>query len=81
MCTGDSLCTEICPELFDMGDDRLAYVKEVDWPTIYGPRGAVGAEPALQMGEGQATIPEDILEAVIEAVEECHGECIYIEEE
>ena len=31
LCTGDGLCVEICPGLFDMHDDGLAYVKEADW--------------------------------------------------
>ena len=37
LCTGDGLCVEICPSLFDMHDDGLAYVKEADWKSLYGP--------------------------------------------
>ena len=37
LCTGDGLCVEICPSLFDMHDDGLAYVKEADWNSLYGP--------------------------------------------
>ena len=62
-----------------MHDDGLAYVKEADWPTIYGPDGAAKGDPALQMAEGMAMIPESDLEAAIEAAEECPGECIFIE--
>ena len=36
LCTGDGLCVEICPSLFDMHDDGLAYVKEVEWKWIKG---------------------------------------------
>ena len=36
LCTGDGLCVEICPSLFDMHDDGLAYVKEADWKSLYG---------------------------------------------
>jgi ferredoxin len=79
LCTGDGICVEICPPLFGMHDDGLAYVKEADWPTIYGPDGAAKGDPALQMVEGMAMIPEADLEAAIEAAEECPGECIFIE--
>lgn len=40
LCTGDGLCAEIAPDNFEMHDDGLAYVKEVGWPTMYGPDGA-----------------------------------------
>ena len=72
---------EICPSLFDMHDDGLAYVKEANWPTIYGPDGVPKGEPALQMVPGLAVVPESDIEATIEAAEECPGECIFIEVE
>ncbi len=79
LCTGDGLCAEICPDIFEMHDDGLAYVKEVDWPTMYGPDGAAKGEPAYQMAEGLAAVPDSHVDAVIESAEECPGECIYIE--
>lgn len=27
-CTGDGLCQDLCPEVFEMQDDGLAYVKQ-----------------------------------------------------
>ena len=75
LCTGDGLCAEIEPAIFEMHDDGLAYVKEVGWPNILNG----GTEPALQMAEGMAAIPEDLLSNVIDAAEECPGECIYID--
>ena len=39
LCTGDGLCVEICPPLFEMHDDGLAYVKEEVWPTLYSKDG------------------------------------------
>lgn len=78
LCTGDGLCVEICPVLFEMGDDGLAYVKEADWPNLFGPAGS-GSGPALQGAAGQAAIPADQLDATIEAAEDCPGECIFIE--
>lgn len=79
LCTGDGLCAEIAPAVFEMHNDGLAYVKEVDWPNLMGPSGK-GEGPVYQMAEGLAHIPDDLLDSVIEAAEECPGECIFIEE-
>lgn len=76
LCTGDGLCTEITPDIFEMHTDGLAYVKEVDWSDIYNGK---GNEPVLQMGEGMADVPEKLLASTIESAEECPGECIFIE--
>ena len=80
LCTGDGICAEICPPIFEMHDDGLAYVKEEDWQSLVGPDGGNG-DPALKMAEGMAGVSEELLEAVIESAEECPGECIYIEDE
>ncbi|HIN12028.1 MAG TPA: ferredoxin [Acidobacteria bacterium] len=80
LCTGDGICAEICPPIFEMHDDGLAYVKEEDWQSLVGPDGGNG-DPALKMAEGMAGVSEELLEAVIESAEECPGECIYIEVE
>ena len=77
LCTGDGICVEICPPLFDMHSDGLAYVKEADWPTLFGLDGS--SEPVYQMAEGMAEVTQELLEATIEAAEECPGECIFIE--
>jgi ferredoxin len=76
LCTGDGLCAEIAPDIFEMHDDGLAYVKEVGWPTMYG---AAKGEPVYKMATGSAGVPEEHLEAVIESAEECPGECIFID--
>ena len=79
LCTGDGLCAEICPDVFWGQDDGLYYVKEIaaHWGTetlFDGKTNPAGAE-------GMARIPESLLESVIEAAEECPGECIFIEVE
>jgi len=79
LCTGDGICVEICPPLFDMHEDGLAYVKEAFWPTIYGPDGSPKGDPALRMAAGVAVVTDELAEATIEAAEECPGECIFIE--
>jgi ferredoxin len=70
LCTGDGLCEEIAPDVFTLLDDGLAYVKEGD-KVFSDPGGA----------EGLANVPAGQEEAVIEAAEECPGECIFIEVE
>lgn len=79
LCTGDGICVEICPSVFDMHQDGLAYVKEPDWPNLYGPEGSPKGEPVHKMSEGMATVPDEDIDALIEAAEECPGECIFIE--
>ena len=59
LCTGDGLCEEICPDVFTLLDDGLAYVK-ADGNALNDPGGAAS-------------------QAVVEASEECPGECIFIE--
>ncbi len=80
LCTGDGICAEICPKVFEMHGDGLAYVKEVSWPNRFGASGQ-GTDPALQMGEGTAAVPDDLLDDIIEAAEACPGECIFINPE
>ena len=78
LCTGDGLCVEITPDIFEMHDDGLAYVKEVHWKSIAGPDGGKG-DPVYKMAEGTASVPEELVEATIESAEECPGECIFID--
>lgn len=68
LCTGDGLCEEICPQVFTLGDDGLAYVK--DGKRILDDPGGV---------EGLAPVPDEYEDAVREAAEECPGECIFVE--
>ena len=72
LCTGDGLCEEICPDVFTLLDDGLAYVKE-------GSKVYATAQGNPQGADGMAVIPEGLLDAVIESAEECPGECIFIE--
>jgi ferredoxin len=68
LCTGDGLCEEICPDVFTLLDDGLAYVK--DGATVMSsPGGAAGT----------VVVAPSLYDAVTEASEECPGECIFIE--
>jgi len=78
LCTGDGICAEIAPKVFEMDDDGLAYVKEVDWPNRFGAGGS-GSDPALKGAEGTAAVPDAMLDDAIEAAEECPGECIFFD--
>lgn len=79
LCTGDGLCAEICPAIFEMHDDGLAYVKEPEWLSIYGENELDGKTPVYQMAEGMATVPDKLVADTIESAEECPGECIFID--
>jgi len=78
LCTGDALCSETCPDIFEMHEDGLAYVKEADWPDLYGPEGTADS-PVYRMAAGQASVPDELVESVIEAADGCPGDCIFIE--
>lgn len=78
LCTGDGLCTELAPKVFEMHSDGLAYVKDPSWPNLFGP-GGQGTEPVLKMADGVAAFPDSMLDDVVAAAEECPGECIFIE--
>jgi ferredoxin len=77
LCTGDGICVEIASPIFGLHDDGLAYVKEQSWPSIGGPSG--GGSPALVGASGSASVPDGLVAEVVEAAEECPGECIFIE--
>ncbi len=79
LCTGDGLCEEIAPEAFFGQDDGLFYVKESAEHFGVEKRFDGATNPAGS--DGMARIPEPSLERVIEAAEECPGECIFIEVE
>jgi ferredoxin len=68
LCTGDGLCEEICPDVFTLLDDGLAYVKD-SGNVLNNPGGSAGI----------AVVPADLEDAVVEASEECPGECIFVE--
>ena len=68
LCTGDGLCEEICPDVFTLLDDGLAYVK--DGTNVQNDPGGAA---------GMVAVPGALEDAVVEASEECPGECIFIE--
>lgn len=79
LCTGDGLCAEIATAVFFMHSDGLAYVRED--AAHFGTTVQLDeqGEPVLQMAEGSARVPDDLHGLVVEAADECPGECIFIE--
>jgi ferredoxin len=64
-CTGDGLCAEEAPDVFELDIDGLAYVK--------------GDDGELRTAPGAAVpVPRPVLLDVIESARRCPGECIYV---
>jgi ferredoxin len=69
LCTGDGLCEDICPDVFVVLQDGIAYVRSSD--------GVIGNDPG---GSGSMVdVPVRKMQEVISAAETCPGECIFIE--
>jgi len=66
LCTGDGLCVQYAPEVFEFDVDGLAYVKDG------------GGELRLAAGS-RVEVPEHLRLEVIDAARECPGDCIHVE--
>lgn len=65
LCTGDGLCVQYAPEVFEFDVDGLAYVKAPDG--------------SLQLDEGASVeVPADAVARVVDSAIECPGDCIYV---
>lgn len=65
LCTGDGLCVQYAPDVFEIDIDGLAYVKDADGTMLSAP-GACAAVPAAALRD------------VLDSAKECPGECIYV---
>jgi ferredoxin len=65
LCTGDGLCVQYAPEVFEFDVDGLAYVKDGS------------GELQLSPG-GRADVPSRLRLDVIDAAKECPGDCIHV---
>ncbi|MGC4897116.1 ferredoxin [Micromonospora sp. DT31] len=65
LCTGDGLCVQYAPEVFEFDVDGLAYVK--------GPDGELRQTPGAR-----TDVPEHLRLEVIDSAKECPGECIHV---
>ena len=68
LCTGDGLCVDHCPEVFVLLEDGISYVHDDTGPRNDpgGPDGLVDVRPRWDT-------------AVVNAAEDCPGECIFLE--
>ncbi|MEO6124712.1 MAG: ferredoxin [Ilumatobacteraceae bacterium] len=70
LCTGDGLCLDHCPDVFVQLEDGIAYVAEFG-VALNDPGGAGSL----------AFVPGRQWQAVVDAADDCPGECIFIEME
>ena len=66
LCTGDGLCVQYAPEVFEFDIDGLAYVKD-------------GAGELLTSPGSRAAVPDRLRLEVIDSARECPGDCIHVE--
>jgi ferredoxin len=65
LCTGDGLCVQYAPEVFEFDIDGLAYVKD-------------GEDELLSAPGARAEVPARLRLDVINSAKECPGECIHV---
>jgi ferredoxin len=65
LCTGDGLCVQYAPEVFEFDIDGLAYVKN-------------GAGDLLAAPGQRAEVPSGLRLDVISSAKECPGDCIHV---
>ncbi|MFF1278999.1 ferredoxin [Streptomyces marokkonensis] len=65
LCTGDGICAQYAPEVFELDIDGLAYVKS-------------DQDELLQSPGSTTRIPLDLLTDVVDSAKECPGECIHV---
>jgi ferredoxin len=65
LCTGDGLCVQYAPEVFEFDIDGLAYVKNDSGDLLAAPR-------------QRAAVPSNLRLDVISSAKECPGDCIHV---
>jgi ferredoxin len=65
LCTGDGLCVQYAPEVFEFDIDGLAYVKDT-------------ADELLTTPGARADVPDSLRLDVISSAKECPGDCIHV---
>jgi ferredoxin len=65
LCTGDGLCAQYAPDVFELDIDGLAYVK--------------GADGELRTAPGESVpVPAAAARDVLDSARECPGVCIHV---
>jgi ferredoxin len=76
-CMGAGTCGQIVPEVFVERTDGVWAVKEDG--SFFGSDTIFDGRSAPEGHLGRARVPSPLLDLVIEAAEECPGECIFVE--
>jgi ferredoxin len=63
-CSGVGVCVQDCPQVFTLGSDGLAYITVGG--RVYG-------------SNEVAVVDDSLIEAVLDAAEDCPEQCIYLE--
>jgi ferredoxin len=66
LCTGDGICAQYAPDVFELDIDGIAYVKD-------RPDGDL-----LTGAQAMARVPADLVVNVIDSAKECPGDCIHV---
>jgi ferredoxin len=66
LCTGDGLCVQYAPEVFEFDIDGLAYVKDT--------AGELLTDPGTR-----TAVPDHLRLEVIDSARDCPGDCIHVE--
>ena len=66
LCTGDGLCTQLAPDVFEFDEEGIAHVKN----------SADG--PLLTEAGATANVPDSLRLDVIDAADGCPGDCIHV---
>jgi ferredoxin len=65
LCTGDGICAQYAPEVFELDIDGLAYVKS-------------SGDELLQAKGATTPVPLPLLTDVVDSAKECPGDCIHV---
>ncbi|MEU5975394.1 ferredoxin [Streptomyces sp. NPDC047315] len=65
LCTGDGICAQYAPDVFELDIDGLAYVKSAD-------------DELLQEPGATTPVPLPLLRDVVDSAKECPGDCIHV---
>ncbi|MFJ8930864.1 MULTISPECIES: ferredoxin [unclassified Streptomyces] len=65
LCTGDGICAQYAPEVFELDIDGLAYVKSAD-------------DELLQDVGASTPVPLPLFTDVVASAKECPGDCIHV---
>jgi ferredoxin len=65
LCTGDGICAQYAPDVFELDVDGLAYVKDEEDELCATPGAAV-------------PVPLSLLRDVADSAKDCPGDCIHV---